>query len=69
MQADYKSLLAPCQATPAVAKAMGYSEQIKNPPEIVPAITRGWASVDVGRPTVLESITQDEGELSKFQFV
>jgi acetolactate synthase-1/2/3 large subunit len=53
-----------------VAQAMGaYSEKIVDPQEIVPAIKRGLAQVDAGRPTVLEFITCDEGEFSKFSFV
>jgi thiamine pyrophosphate-dependent acetolactate synthase large subunit-like protein len=53
-----------------VAQAMGaYSEKITDPQEIVPAIQRGLASVDRGRPTVLEFITCDEGEYSKFSFI
>lgn len=53
-----------------VAQAMGaYSEKIKDPQDIVPAIKRGLAAVDAGRPTVLEFITRDEGEFSKFSFV
>lgn len=52
-----------------VARAMGaYSEKITDPQEIVPAIQRGLAAVDSGRPTVLEFITADEGEYSKFSF-
>jgi acetolactate synthase-1/2/3 large subunit len=53
-----------------VAQAMGaYSEKVIEPQEIVPAIKRGLAAVDAGRPTVLEFITCDEGEFSKFAFV
>jgi len=53
-----------------VAQAMGaYSEKIKDPQDIIPAIKRGLAAVDAGRPTVLEFITRDEGEFSKFPFV
>lgn len=52
-----------------VALAMGaYSEKITDPQEIVPAIKRGLAAVDAGRPTVLEFITRDEGAFSKFSF-
>ena len=52
-----------------VAQAMGaYSEKITEPQEIVPAIKRGMAAVEAGRPTVLEFITCDEGEFSKFSF-
>ncbi len=53
-----------------VAQAMGaYSEKIVDPQEIVPAIKRGLAATESGRPTVLEFITCDEGEFSKFSFV
>jgi len=53
-----------------VAQAMGaYSEKIADPQEIGPALLRGLAAVDAGRPTVLEFITCDEGEFSKFSFV
>lgn len=52
-----------------VAQAMGaYSEKIADPQEIVPAIKRGLAATESGRPTVLEFITCDEGEFSKFAF-
>jgi thiamine pyrophosphate-dependent acetolactate synthase large subunit-like protein len=52
-----------------VAQAMGaYSEKITDPQEIVPAILRGQAAVDNGRATVLEFMTADEGEYSKFSF-
>jgi hypothetical protein len=46
-----------------------YSEKIADPQEIGPALQRGLAEVDAGRPTVLEFITCDEGEFSKFSFV
>ena len=45
------------------------SGQFSDPEKIVPAIERGLASVDAGRPTVLEFITRDEGTFSKFAFV
>ena len=52
-----------------VAQAMGaYSERITDPQDIVPALTRGLAAVDGGQATVLEFITADEGEYSKFAF-
>jgi acetolactate synthase-1/2/3 large subunit len=52
-----------------VAQAMGaYSEKIADPQEIGPVLQRGLAEVDAGRPTVLEFITCDEGEFSKFSF-
>jgi thiamine pyrophosphate-dependent acetolactate synthase large subunit-like protein len=52
-----------------VAQAMGaYSEKITDPQDIVPALKRGLAAVDGGKAAVLEFITQDEGEYSKFSF-
>ena len=52
-----------------VAKAMGaYSERITEPEDIVPALKRGIAAVEGGQATVLEFITGDEGEYSKFSF-
>ena len=52
-----------------VAQAMGaYSEKITDPQEIVPALKRGLAAVEGGKATVLEFITCDEGEYSKFSF-
>ena len=50
-----------------VAQAMGaYSEKVTDPGEIVPAINRGLEATNSGRPVVLEFITCDEGEYSKF---
>jgi thiamine pyrophosphate-dependent acetolactate synthase large subunit-like protein len=52
-----------------VAKAMGaYSERITEPADIIPAIKRGLAAVEGGKATVLEFVTGDEGEYSKFSF-
>ena len=52
-----------------VAQAMGaHSEKITDPQEIVPALKRGLAAVESGKATVLEFITCDEGEYSKFAF-
>ena len=52
-----------------VAQAMGaHSEKITDPQEIVPALKRGLAAVEGGKATVLEFITCDEGEYSKFSF-
>ena len=49
------------------AKAMGaFSEQVKNPAEIIPAIRRGLDATSSGRAAVLEFITKEEGEYSKF---
>ena len=50
-----------------VASAMGaYSEKITDPREIIPAVQRGLDATSSGRPVVLEFITRDEGEFSKF---
>ncbi len=52
-----------------VAQAMGaYSENITEPAEIVPAIRRGLEVTSSGKPAVLEFITKEEGDYSKFQF-
>ncbi len=52
-----------------VAQAMGaYSERITEPHDILPALQRGLAAVDSGQATVLEFLTADEGEYSKFAF-
>jgi acetolactate synthase-1/2/3 large subunit len=52
-----------------VAKALGaYTERVTEPDDIVPAIRRGIAAVQGGQATVLEFITCDEGEYSKFAF-
>ena len=50
-----------------VAAAMGaYAEKITEPDEIIPAITRGLTANASGEPAVLEFITRDEGNFSKF---
>jgi acetolactate synthase-1/2/3 large subunit len=50
-----------------VARAMGaYTEQITDPAEIVNAIKRGVAATEAGSTVVLEFITRDEGQYSKF---
>ena len=50
-----------------VAAAMGaYAEKITEPDEIIPAINRGIAANAAGEPAVLEFITRDEGNFSKF---
>ncbi len=50
-----------------VAAAMGaYAEKVTEPGEIVHAIQRGLAANAAGEPVVLEFITRDEGEFSKF---
>ena len=50
-----------------VAAAMGaYAEKITEPDEIIPAINRALAANASGEPAVLEFITRDEGNFSKF---
>ncbi|MQG32673.1 MAG: hypothetical protein FI717_00005 [SAR202 cluster bacterium] len=50
-----------------VAQAMGaYTEKITQPSEIIPAIKRGITATEEGKTVVLEFITKDEGEYSKF---
>ena len=50
-----------------VAAAMGaYAEKVTEPDEIIPAIQRGLTATAAGEPVVLEFITRDEGEFSKF---
>jgi thiamine pyrophosphate-dependent acetolactate synthase large subunit-like protein len=50
-----------------VAQAMGaYTEKITAPADIIPAIKRGIAETEAGKAVVLEFITRDEGEYSKF---
>ena len=52
-----------------VAQALGaFAEKVVEPMEIVPAIRRGLEVTQAGRPAVLEFITKEEGEYSKFQF-
>ena len=52
-----------------VAQAMGaFSERVTQPEQIIPAIRRGLEATRSGRPAVLEFITKEEGEYSKFQF-
>jgi acetolactate synthase-1/2/3 large subunit len=49
-----------------LAKALGgYGERITEPAEIVPAIRRGIAATEEGRPALLEFITSKELSLSK----
>ena len=51
-----------------VAQAMGaFAEKITEPDEIIPAIKRGLEVIRSGRTAVLEFITCEEGEYSKFQ--
>ncbi len=50
-----------------VAAAMGaYAEKVTEPEDIIPAISRGIAANAAGEPAVLEFITRDEGNFSKF---
>ena len=50
-----------------VAKAMGaYTEKITEPSDIIPSIKRAVAETEAGKAVVLEFITKDEGEYSKF---
>ncbi len=44
----------------------GYGERITAPSEIVPAIRRGIAKTEEGVPTLLEFITSQEQEISRF---
>jgi acetolactate synthase-1/2/3 large subunit len=50
-----------------VAQALGaYSEKVFDPAEIVPALQRGLEVTASGRTAVLEFITKEEGDYSKF---
>ncbi len=50
-----------------MAKAFGaYGERITDPAEIVPAIQRGIAQTEAGTPALLEFITQQEIEISRY---
>ena len=52
-----------------VAQALGaFSERITEPDEIVPAIKRAQEMNRSGKAALLEFITKEEGEYSKFQF-
>ncbi len=44
----------------------GYGERITSPDQIVPAIKRGIAATEEGRPALLEFITQKETSISSF---
>jgi acetolactate synthase-1/2/3 large subunit len=44
----------------------GYGERIEQPADIVPAIKRGIAATQAGKPALLEFITTKEVEVSKF---
>jgi len=45
-----------------------FAEKVVEPMEVVPAIRHGLEVTQAGRPAVLEFITKEEGEYSKFQF-
>jgi len=52
-----------------VAQALGaYSEKITDPQEIIPAIKRALEVNRGGKTVLLEFITKEEGEYSKFNF-
>jgi acetolactate synthase-1/2/3 large subunit len=52
-----------------VAQALGaYGERVAEPDKLVDAIKRALEVTQAGRPAVLECITKEEGEYSKFQF-
>ena len=52
-----------------VAQALGaYSEKITDPQEIIPAIRRALEINRSGKTVLLEFITKEEGDYSKFQF-
>ena len=52
-----------------VAQALGaYSEKITEPQEIIPAIRRALEVNRSGKTVLLEFITKEEGDYSKFQF-
>lgn len=51
----------------AFAEALGgYGERVESPDEIGPAIRRGIAATEAGKPALLEFITSQEVEISKF---
>ena len=45
-----------------------FAQQVTEPNEIIPAITRAIQRTEQGQPAVLEFMTRDEGEYSKFTF-
>ena len=52
-----------------VAQAMGaYSEKITEPDEILPSINRALEVIKSRRTALLEFITKEEGDYSKFSF-
>jgi len=51
----------------AMARAFGgYGERVTEPSEIVPAIRRGIAETEKGRPVLLEFITAQEIAVSRY---
>jgi acetolactate synthase-1/2/3 large subunit len=51
----------------AMARAFGgYGERITDPAEIIPAIKRGIEQTQAGKPALLEFITQQETQISKY---
>jgi acetolactate synthase-1/2/3 large subunit len=44
----------------------GYGERVETPDEIIPAIKRGIAQTQEGKPALLEFITCKETEISRF---
>ncbi len=51
----------------AFARALGgYGERVENPADIIPAIKRGIAATQAGKPALLEFITTKEVAVSKF---
>jgi acetolactate synthase-1/2/3 large subunit len=51
----------------AMARAFGgYGERIEKVSDIVPAIKRGIAATEKGQPALLEFITSQEVEVSRF---
>ena len=44
----------------------GYGERVTDPAEIIPAIQRGIAQTEAGVPALLEFITSQEVEISKY---
>ena len=45
-----------------------FAQQVTEPSEIIPAINRAIEKTEQGQPAVLEFMTRDEGEYSKFTF-
>ncbi len=50
-----------------IATALGaYGERVADPKEIIPAIKRGLAELDNGRPALLEFMTKEENNLARY---